>query len=190
MKKNDKSVRAGIEDFLCPFEDMYITQGSNGKFSHQGTMANDVRGKNVGERYFIYAPCDIKCLKLYPSTGQSMWQSINKVRFANGRIDYATFMVCHDNSMDCTVGMTRKQGEIFYQMGDKGYATGVGDEGGFAPNLNSNTEGFELIMEAIKKSGYIPGVDVNLAIDVAASEFYEDGKYVLKGENRTLNTEE
>ena len=125
MKKNDKSVRAGIEDFLCPFEDMYITQGSNGKFSHQGTMANDVRGAEVGKRYFIYAPCDIKCLKLYPSTGQSMWQSINKVRFANGRIDYATFMVCHDNSMDCTVGMTRKQGEIFYQMGDKGYATGV-----------------------------------------------------------------
>ena len=125
MKKNDKSVRAGIEDFLCPFEDMYITQGSNGKFSHQGTMANDVRGAQVGKRYFIYAPCDIKCLKLYPSTGQSMWQSKRKVRFANGRIDYATFMVCHDNSMDCTVGMERNQGEIFYQMGDKGYATGV-----------------------------------------------------------------
>lgn len=125
MKKNDKSVRGGIEDFLCPFEDMYITQGSNGKFSHQGTMANDVRGKEVGVRYYIYAPCDIKCLKLYPSTGQSMWQSKRKVRFANGRIDYATFMVCHDNSMDCTVGMERNQGEIFYQMGDKGFATGV-----------------------------------------------------------------
>ena len=125
MKKNDKSVRAGIEDFLCPFEDMYITQGSNGKFSHQGTMANDVRGREVGVRYFIYAPCDIKCLRLYPSTGQSMWQSLNKVRFANGRIDYATFMVCHDDSMDCNVGMIRKQGEIFYQMGMKGYVTGV-----------------------------------------------------------------
>lgn len=125
MKKNDKSIRAGIEDFLCPFEDMYITQGSNGEFSHKGTMANDVRGREVGVRYYIYAPCDIKCLKLYPSTGQSMWQSINKVRFANGRVDYATFMVCHDDSMDCTVGMERKQGEIFYQMGMKGWATGV-----------------------------------------------------------------
>lgn len=125
MKKNDKSVRGGIEDFLCPFEDMYITQGSNGKFSHQGTMANDVRGLEVGVRYYIYAPCDIVCKHLYPSTGQAMWQSKNKVRFANGRIDYATFMVCHDNSMDCFVGMERGQGEIFFQMGDKGYATGV-----------------------------------------------------------------
>lgn len=125
MRKNDKSVRGGIEDFLCPFEDMYITQGSNGSFSHKGTMANDVRGLEVGVRYHIYAPCDVVCKRLYPSTGQAMWKSKNKVRFANGRIDYATFMVCHDNSMDCYVGMERKQGEIFFQMGDEGFATGV-----------------------------------------------------------------
>jgi len=84
--------------------------------------------------------------------------------------------------------------EVFHTLkkvlNEKGYATGVGDEGGFAPNLNSNTEGFELIIEAIEKSGYTPGVDVDLAIDVAASEFYQDGKYVLKGENRTLSTTE
>ena len=72
----------------------------------------------------------------------------------------------------------------------KGLATSVGDEGGFAPNLESNTEGFELIMEAIKKAGYVPGVDVKLGIDVAASEFYEDGKYVLAGEGRSLTTDE
>lgn len=125
MKKNDKSVRAGIEDFLCPFEDMYITQGSNGKFSHQGTMANDVRGASAGVRYLIYAPCDIVCKKIYPSTGQAMFQSKRKVRFANGRIDYATFMVAHDNTMDSYVGREFAQGEPFFQMGDKGYATGV-----------------------------------------------------------------
>lgn len=125
MKKNDKSVRAGIEDFLCPFEDMYITQGSNGKFSHQGTMANDVRGREVGVRYLIYAPCDMVCKKIYPSTGQAMFQSKNKVRFANGRIDYATFMVAHDNTMDLYVGREFSQGDGFFQMGDKGYATGV-----------------------------------------------------------------
>ena len=72
----------------------------------------------------------------------------------------------------------------------KGLATSVGDEGGFAPNLESYTEGFELIMEAIKKAGYVPGVDVKLGIDVAASEFYEDGKYVLAGEGRSLTTDE
>ena len=125
MRKNDKSVRGGIEDFLCPFEDMYITQGSNGKYSHRGTMANDVRGKEVGKRYLIYAPCDIVCLKLYPSSGQAMFQSKRKVRFANGRIDYATFMVAHDNTMDCYVGQEFKQGESFFQMGDKGFATGI-----------------------------------------------------------------
>lgn len=128
MRKNDTSVINGIQNFLCPFEDMYITQGADGELSHKGTKANDVRGKEVGKRYYIYAPCDIVCLHLYPSTGQSMWQSIEKVRFAkdNGNvIDYATFMVCHDNTMDCVVGMKRKQGEIFYQMGDKGFATGV-----------------------------------------------------------------
>ena len=73
---------------------------------------------------------------------------------------------------------------------EKGYSVAVGDEGGFAPNLSSNTEGFELIMEAIRKAGYTPGVDVNLAIDVAASEFYEDGKYNLVGEGRSLTTDE
>lgn len=125
MKRNDKSIRGGIEDFLCPFEDMYITQGSNGRFSHKGTMANDVRGKVAKERYFIYAPCKIKCIKLYPSTGQAMFQSVNKVRFANGRVDYATFMVAHDNTMNCFIGQTFEQGESFFQMGDKGFATGV-----------------------------------------------------------------
>ena len=75
-------------------------------------------------------------------------------------------------------------------LNEKGLATGVGDEGGFAPDLNSNTEGFELIMEAIKRAGYEPGVDVKLGIDVAASEFYKDGKYVLAGEGRSLTTEE
>lgn len=125
MKKNDKSVRVGIEDFLCPFTDMYITQGSNGKFSHQGTMANDVRGLDVGIRYPYYAPCTCKCLHVYPSSGQSMWQSLEKVRFANGRVDYATFMIAHDDSQDCFIGQVVKQGSQLGNMGTKGYATGV-----------------------------------------------------------------
>ena len=125
MIKGQKSVRGGIEDFLCPFTDMYITQGSNGSFSHRGIMANDIRGKVSGIRYDIYAPCDIKCLRLYPSTGQSMWQSLNKVRFANGRIDYATFMIAHDDSQDCYVGQIIEQGQQIGNMGMKGNATGV-----------------------------------------------------------------
>lgn len=125
MIKGQKSVRGGVEDFLCPFTDMYITQGSNSSFSHRGIMANDVRGLQAGVRYPYYAPCTCKCLKTYSSSGQVMWQSLNKVRFANGRIDYATFMTAHDNTMDAKVGQIVPQGSQLGNMGTKGNATGV-----------------------------------------------------------------
>ena len=64
---------------------------------------------------------------------------------------------------------------------DNGMVTAVGDEGGFAPNLASNEDGLKVIMEAICKAGYEPGKDVCLALDVASSEFYKDGKYILYG---------
>ncbi|MEJ2211873.1 MAG: phosphopyruvate hydratase [Anaerolineae bacterium] len=72
----------------------------------------------------------------------------------------------------------------------KGYSTGVGDEGGFAPSLKSNEEAVELIIEAVQKAGYEPGKDIFVALDPAASEVYEDGKYMLKKEGRTLSGEE
>jgi enolase len=68
----------------------------------------------------------------------------------------------------------------------KGYSTGVGDEGGFAPSLKSNEEAVELIIEAVQQAGYEPGVDIFVALDPAASEVFEGGKYVLKKEGRTL----
>lgn len=125
MRKFQTSRRGGIQDFLCPFTDMYITQGSNGALSHKGTMANDVRGSQAGVRYPYYAPCDVKCRWIYPSSGQACWQSLEKVRFANGNIDYATFMTCHDDSFDAYVGMIRRQGEQIGNMGMNGNATGV-----------------------------------------------------------------
>src|SRR5690606_40679761 len=67
----------------------------------------------------------------------------------------------------------------------KGLATGLGDEGGFAPNLGSNREALDLILEAIKEAGYTPGEQIALALDVAASEFYKDGAYVFEGKERT-----
>lgn len=125
MYKGQKSVRGNIEDFLCPFTDMYITQGSNGNPSHQGIYANDVRGRVAGIRYPYYAPCTSKCLKIYPESGQAMWQSTKKVRFANGRIDYATYMTAHDDSFDAKVGQIINQGDQLGNMGMKGNATGV-----------------------------------------------------------------
>ena len=73
---------------------------------------------------------------------------------------------------------------------DKGYATGIGDEGGFAPNLKSNEEALEVIIEAIEKAGFVPGQDMFIAIDAASSEYYKDGKYVLEHEGKTFNAEE
>lgn len=123
MFKGQKCMRNGVEDFLCPFTKMNITQGANGALSHRGTMANDVAGS--GDRDPYYAPATVKCIAIYPDSGQSMWQSVNPVRFANGNIDYATFMIAHDNSQNCYVGQIVNQGEQLGNMGDKGYATGI-----------------------------------------------------------------
>ena len=121
-----------------------------------------------------------------------MMNIINGGAHADNSLDFQEFMIIPNR--DTIKERLRVGAEVFHTLkkvlNEKGLATGVGDEGGFAPNLKSNTEGFELIVEAITKAGYTPGVDVNLAIDVAASEFYHDGKYVLKGEGRTLTTEE
>jgi enolase len=73
---------------------------------------------------------------------------------------------------------------------DRGYSTGVGDEGGFAPALKKNSEAVELIVEAIEKAGYKPGVEVAIALDAAASSFYEDGVYNLRTEGKKVKAEE
>ena len=75
-------------------------------------------------------------------------------------------------------------------LASKGYSTAIGDEGGFAPNLKSNEEALEVIIEAINKAGYKPGEDMFIAIDAASSEYYKDGKYVLEHEGKTFSAEE
>lgn len=121
-----------------------------------------------------------------------MMNILNGGAHADNKLDFQEFMIIPQAST--IKERVRIGAEVFHNLKNvlksKGLATSVGDEGGFAPNLESNTEGFELIMEAIKKAGYVPGVDVKLGIDVAASEFYEDGKYVLAGEGRSLTTDE
>ena len=119
MKKGQTSVRGGIQDFLCPFTDMNITQGSN-YGTHAGTMANDVASGIGGYKAPYYAPCDCKLIWSDPANGQGMWQSLNKVRFANGNIAYATFVTAHDNTFDAKVGQSVvKQGQQLGNMGDK-----------------------------------------------------------------------
>ena len=121
-----------------------------------------------------------------------MMNIINGGAHADNSLDFQEYMIIPvaNNFKE----VMRIASEVFHTLKgilkERGLATSVGDEGGFAPNLSSNEEGFKLIMEAINKAGYTPGVDVCMAIDVAASEFYENGKYHLKGENRVLSTDE
>jgi enolase len=137
-----------------------------------------------------------KPLYAYVGNGKTlpkpMMNIINGGAHADNKLDFQEFMIIPQR--DSIHERVRVGAEVFHNLkkvlNEKGLATGVGDEGGFAPDLGSNTEGFELIMEAIKKAGYEPGKDVCLAIDVAASEFYEDGKYNLVGEGRSLTTDE
>ena len=139
-----------------------------------------------------------KGLPLYKYIGNGtnlprpMMNIINGGAHADNKLDFQEFMIIpmRDNIKETI----RVGSEVFHNLkkvlNNKGLSTGVGDEGGFAPNLESNKEGFDLIIEAIKKAGYIPGKDVNIAIDVAASEFYKNGKYELVGEGRSLTTDE
>ena len=121
-----------------------------------------------------------------------MMNIINGGAHADNKLDFQEFMIIPER--DSIHERVRVGAEVFHTLkkvlNEKGLSTGVGDEGGFAPDLQSNTEGFELIMEAIKRAGYVPGKDVSIAIDVAASEFYKDGKYNLVGEGRSLTTSE
>lgn len=121
-----------------------------------------------------------------------MMNILNGGAHADNNLDFQEFMIIPQRE---TIKERIQVGaEVFHHLKNvlkaQGYATAVGDEGGFAPNLSSNKEGFDLIMKAISDAGYTPGKDVFLGIDVAASEFYEDGMYHLKGEGRTLTSTE
>lgn len=122
MKKGQTSVRGGIQDLLCPVVDINITQGSNGSYSHKGSTAID-NASNKDKN--LYAPCDCTCVAVDKKYAFVCWQSDNKVRFADGTIDYATFYFGHDSSINATVGMKVKQGVLIAQEGTGGVATGV-----------------------------------------------------------------
>ena len=140
------------------------------------------------------ANCDNMQLYKYVGNGTSlpvaMMNILNGGCHADNNLDFQEFMIVPNR--DSIHERVRVGAEVFHTLKkllkEKGYFTGVGDEGGFAPNLSSNEEALQLIIEAIKKAGYIPGKDVNLAIDVAASELYENGKYNIDG--RGFTTEE
>ena len=120
-----------------------------------------------------------------------MMNIINGGEHANNSLDIQEFMVMPVGASSFREAM-RCGAEIFHALKkllDKnGHSTAVGDEGGFAPNLGSHAEALQIIMQAIENAGYVPGQDVLLALDCAASEFYKDGKYHLSGEGLQLTS--
>jgi enolase len=115
---------------------------------------------------------------------------LNGGAHADSNVDIQEFMVVPWGAPTFAEAL-RMGAEVFHALKGvlraRGYSTGVGDEGGFAPSLKSNREALELIAEAIGKAGYKLGNDVVLALDCAASEFHQGGKYVLEGEGKTLD---
>lgn len=123
-----------------------------------------------------------------------MMNILNGGAHADNNVDFQEFMVMPVGAETFAEAL-RMGAEIFHHLKSvlksRSYSTSVGDEGGFAPNLRSNEEAVETILEAIEKAGYIAGENVMIALDPAASEFFKDGKYVFKkSDKRELSSEE
>jgi enolase len=120
-----------------------------------------------------------------------MMNIINGGAHADNNVDIQEFMIMPAGAK-CFAEALRMGAEVFHALKgvlkSRGYNTAVGDEGGFAPNLKSNEEALEVIMEAIEKAGYKPGTDVLLALDVASSELFKDGVYTLENEAEPKKT--
>lgn len=124
-----------------------------------------------------------------------MMNILNGGEHADNNVDIQEFMIMPVGAANFKEGL-RMGAEVYHSLKkvikDKGLSTGVGDEGGFAPNLGSNTEALELIEESVKAAGLVPGEDIVFALDVAASELYdaEKDRYVLSGEGREMRAED
>ncbi|MBV9840691.1 MAG: phosphopyruvate hydratase [Sphingomonadaceae bacterium] len=147
------------------------------------------------------AAADARSLPLYRYIGGvsahmlpvPMMNIINGGAHADNPIDFQEFMIMPVGA-ESIADAVRMGAEVFHTLKkalhDKGLATAVGDEGGFAPNLASPADALDFIIVSIEKAGYKPGDDIAIALDCAASEFFKDGAYVLEGEGRTLSSAE
>ena len=121
-----------------------------------------------------------------------MMNVLNGGAHADNNVDFQEFMIIPAGAKTCADAI-RIGAEVFHNLKSvlkkKGYNTAVGDEGGFAPNLRSNEEACQVILEAVQKAGYKAGRDVFLGLDVASSEFYEKGVYDMKGEGKKMSSD-
>ena len=160
--------------------------------------ANSILGVSMA---FVRASSKRNKISLYKSFQDSfeyilptpMMNIINGGSHANNNIDFQEFMIFPVGAKSFSHSM-RMGVEVFHHLksllNKKGLSTAVGDEGGFAPNLRSNNEAIEIILEAITKASFAPGKDIFIALDVAASEFYNKNTYHLESNNSALSTED
>lgn len=185
----DAEAQIYLDDLMCELDGT----DNKGNFG-----ANAILGVSLA---LAKAMADELDLPLYRYLGGSfahllptpMMNIINGGAHADNPVDIQEFMIM-PVGMDEFDEALRCGAEVFHalkkQLKAAGHNTNVGDEGGFAPALNSSTEALDFIMKAIDAAGYAPGEDVVIALDAAATEFYKDGKYHLAGEGRVLSSDE
>jgi len=185
----------GLEEQAALDRAMLDLDGTDAK-SRLG--ANAILGISLAA---AHAAADAAAVPLYRFLGGDsarrlptpMMNVLNGGAHADNTVDLQEFMIFPVGAPSFAEAI-RWGTEIFYTLRDvlseRGLATAVGDEGGFAPDLSSNTEAIELVLRAIEQAGYEPGNQVAIALDPAASEFCENGKYVLTGEGATKSSEE
>lgn len=171
----------------------YLMIECDGTSNKERLGANAILGVSLA---CLKAACNSKGVYLYEYLGDgkdmpiAMMNILNGGAHADNNLDFQEFMIIP--KADTFKERLRIGSEVFHTLKKilkaKGYHTGVGDEGGFAPDLKDNYEALDLICEAITKAGYKPLEDVSLALDVAASEFYKDDFYLLNG--KKLSTSE
>jgi enolase 1/2/3 len=152
--------------------------------------ANAILGASLATARAAAVACDLPFFRYIGGVGAKtlpvpMMNVINGGQHADNNVDIQEFMIMPVGATSFSEAV-RMGSETFHHLkkvlGAKGYTTSVGDEGGFAPNLQSHAEALDVIVEAIERAGYRPGEDISLALDPAASEFYENGAYVLRAE--------
>ncbi len=160
--------------------------------------ANAILGVSMAVARAAAEACGLPLYRYLGGAGASilpvpMMNILNGGRHGGFNIDLQEFMIQPLGAQNFRQAL-QMGAEVYHALAKvlkaKGYNTGVGDEGGFAPALKANAEAIELIVEAISAAGYEPGKDISICLDPASSEIFEDGKYLLRSENRTLSSSE
>ena len=181
--------QSSFDNFLIDFDGTHNKErlGANAILALSIAFANAQANKN---NIPLYQSLTEESSYILP---MPMMNIINGGAHANNKLDFQEFMIL-PIGFDKITESIRAGAEIFHTLKDAlnklNMPTSVGDEGGFAPNLNSNSEAIDIILDSISKAGYNPGKDIYLALDVASSEFYDNNVYTLESENLRLTSDE